>query len=264
MSCRSGVGRLAAWTKRCTAALCAPSSSHLDVEQVGRAVRALLTHVERSGGMGGGLIDDEAPIHVLLATKHFPKKVGKAKACKPVALSLPFPYVSLETSEICLITKDPQREYKDKLAAAGLRAKVIGVSKLKTKYHPYQAKRELRKAHEIFLADARVLPMLPPLLGKTFFTKRRLPVAVDLSKKDLRAELTRAACGTLFRHSGGTSNSVQMGTTAQEQKQLVANIVSGVEQVVSKLPGGWINIQSLQLRTTNSIALPFYNAMPHA
>merc|ERR1712146_130127 len=82
----------------------------------------------------------------------------------------------------------------------------------------------LAKAYEVFLADARVLPMLPPLLGKTFFTKRRSPVAVDLKKKDLRAELTRAVCGALYRHSAGTSNSVQLGTTAQPQAHLVGTL----------------------------------------
>jgi len=207
----------------------AAASSRLDVAQVGRSVRALLTHVAREGGKG--LLDSDAPVHVLLATKHVPKAVGKAKACKPVPLTLPHPYVDLETAEICLITKDPHTEYKDRLAEAGLRATVLGVSSLKKKYHPHQAKRELCKAHEIFLADARVLPMLPPLLGKTFFTKRRLPIAVDLKKTDIRAELTRACGGATYRVTSGNSNSVQLGTTAQEEAELVANIVAGVEQV---------------------------------
>ena len=236
-------------------------SSNLDTEQVENSVRALLTHVARDRG---GLLDDEAPVHVLLATKHMPRAVGKAKACKPVTISLPHPYISLDTADICLITKDPQREYKDKLAAQGLRAKVIGVSKLKKNYHPYEAKRGLLKAHDLFLADARVLPMLPPLLGKSFFEKRRLPVGVDLKKTDLRAELQRAACGAHYRHSTGTSNSVQIGTTSQPASHLVANIVSGLEQLIERLPGKWSNVQALQLRTTNSAALPFYNALPTA
>ena len=209
------------------------------------------------------MLDENAPIHVLLATKAMPKVVGKAKACKPSALKLPHPYVSLDTAEICLITKDPQREYKDRLAAAGLRAKVIGVSKLKKKYQPHEAKRELRNSFEIFLADARILPMLPPLLGKSFFTKRRLPTAVDVTKKDLRAELERAACGATFRHTDGTSNSLQVGTGEQPVEHLVANVVSAVEQIVAKLPGRWQAILNLQLRTTNSVALPFYAALPH-
>jgi hypothetical protein len=35
------------------------------------------------------------------------------------------------------------------------------------------------------------------------------------------------------------------------------------EQAVRLIPGKWSNVQSLSLRTTNSVALPFYNSMPH-
>ena len=191
------------------------------------------------------------------------RAIGKAKASKPVPLGLPHPYMSLETAEICLITKDPQREYKDKLAALGVRAKVIGVSKLKKKHKEYEAKRALLRAYEVFLADARVLPMLPPLLGKGFFVKRKLPVAVDLTKKDLRGELEKGVCSALYRHGAGTSNSMQVGTCVQTPAQLVENVVAAVEQAVRLIPGKWSNVQSLSLRTTNSVALPFYNSMPH-
>ena len=239
----------------------------LDVPQVDRAVRALLSHVQRERGTAktsllDGL-DAEPPVHVLLSTKAMPKAIGKAKASKPVPLGLPHPYMSLETAEICLITKDPQREYKDKLAALGLRAKVIGVSKLKKKHKEYEAKRALLRAYEVFLADARVLPMLPPLLGKGFFVKRKLPVAVDLTKKDLRGELEKGVCSALYRHGAGTSNSMQVGTCVQTPAQLVENVVAAVEQAVRLIPGKWSNVQSLSLRTTNSVALPFYNSMPH-
>ena len=106
--------------------------------------------------------------------------------------------------------------------------------------------------------------MLPPLLGKTFFTKRRLPTPIDLKKKDLRAELQRVAGGTTFRHSAGTSNSFQVGTAAQTVDELTENVLSAVEQVVERLPGKWSNLQALNLRTTNSVALPFYNSLPSA
>ena len=60
---------------------------------------------------------------------------------------------------------------------------MIGLSKLKKKYVPFEAKRELCSAYDLFVADQRVLPMLPPLLGKTFFKKKKLPVSIDLQKK---------------------------------------------------------------------------------
>jgi ribosome biogenesis protein UTP30 len=233
----------------------------LDAAQVARAAQALLTHVQRESS---GLLDDEPPVHVLIATKQMPKAVGKAAACKPIPLKLPHPYLDLDDAEVCLITKDPQREFKDRLAAEGVRAKVIGVSKLKKKYHEYEAKRQLLNGFQVFLADARVLPMLPPLLGKAFFQKKRLPTAVDLKKKALRPELERAACGALFRHATGTSNSVQVGTAGQSVQQLTENIVAVAEQAVQHIHGKWNNVQALSLRTTNSVALPFYSSLPHA
>ena len=44
--------------------------------------------------------------------------------------------------------------------------KVVGVSKLRTKYEAPEAKRQLCSAYDIFLADERVIPSLPKLLGK--------------------------------------------------------------------------------------------------
>lgn len=42
---------------------------------------------------------------------------------------------------------------------------VIGTSKLRTKYESHEAKRNLCKAYDLFLADDRVLPSLPKLIG---------------------------------------------------------------------------------------------------
>lgn len=44
-------------------------------------------------------------------------------------------------------------------------AKVIGVSKLKGKYEPFEAKRQLCNSYDLFVADDRVVPSLPKLIG---------------------------------------------------------------------------------------------------
>lgn len=46
-------------------------------------------------------------------------------------------------------------------------SKVVGVSKLRTKYEAPEAKRQLCSSYDIFLADERVIPSLPKLLGKS-------------------------------------------------------------------------------------------------
>ena len=44
-------------------------------------------------------------------------------------------------------------------------AKVIGLSKLKGKYEPFEAKRQLCNSYDLFVADDRVVPSLPKLIG---------------------------------------------------------------------------------------------------
>ncbi len=75
-------------------------------------------------------------------------------------------------SQVCLFVKDHagegQKEAKkrlQKLEKNGGVAKVIGISKLKTKYESFEAKRQLCALYDLFLADDRVLPMMPKLIG---------------------------------------------------------------------------------------------------
>ena len=78
-------------------------------------------------------------------------------------------------SSICLITKDPQREYKHLIDQHKIKfiSRVLGVEKLKNKFKGYEEKRMLLKENGLFLADERVVPLLPPLLGKKFFAAKK-------------------------------------------------------------------------------------------
>jgi ribosome biogenesis protein UTP30 len=50
---------------------------------------------------------------------------------------------------------------------------VLGVSKLRSNYKTYEARRKLFKSFDLFLADRRVLLLLPALLGKPFYEKKK-------------------------------------------------------------------------------------------
>lgn len=47
------------------------------------------------------------------------------------------------------------------------------MKKLREKYRQFEQKRQLCDSYDLFMADERVLPMLPGLLGKTFFDKKK-------------------------------------------------------------------------------------------
>ena len=88
---------------------------------------------------------------------------------------LSHPLIDPRATSICLITKDPQREYKDLLESSNIKfiSRVIGIRKLKGKFKPYEARRMLLKENGLFLADDRVIPLLPKLLGKAFFNAKK-------------------------------------------------------------------------------------------
>ena len=102
------------------------------------------------------------------------KKIPQSpRADKPVRLPLPHAiYPTDGTAEVCLLVKDHKGEghaaakarVRQEGAAVGV-AKVIGLSKLRTKYESHEAKRKLCASYDLFLADDRVLPSLPKLIG---------------------------------------------------------------------------------------------------
>ncbi len=54
-----------------------------------------------------------------------------------------------------------------------LHVQVIPICKLKTNYKSFEAKRRLCSNYDIFLADKRLYQVLPRLLGKKFFDKKK-------------------------------------------------------------------------------------------
>jgi len=85
------------------------------------------------------------------------------------------PLVDPRISAVCLITKDPQREYKALLESHGIKfiSRVIGITKLKGKFKPFEARRMLLKENGMFLADERIIPLLPGLLGSKWFEAKK-------------------------------------------------------------------------------------------
>lgn len=145
----------------------------LQQEQVEKAVTALLKHEANKAAKNAGgkesLLSDDSVISLLVGMKDFPKKT------RSKAYMITLPHSLHENSEICLIVKDPQRAIKQRLEKDPIDGvvKVIGLSKLRKNYKTYEAKRNLCDGYDLFLADRGVLPMLPRLLGKTFFTKKK-------------------------------------------------------------------------------------------
>lgn len=166
------------------------------------------------------------------------------------------------------------KEAKARLAAGeacGV-AKVIGLSKLKTNFVPHEAKRRLCASYDLFLADERILPLLPPLLGKTFFKKKKHPIPVDLEgpKRDWAAAIRRATAATYLYLGDGACSAVRVGRSGQAAEAVAANAAAAAAAVAALFSGkegqkdGWASIRALYLKTNASVALPIYTSLPLA
>lgn len=156
-------------------------------------------------------------------------------------------------------TGEGHKESKAKVKAEKIPgiAKVIGISKLKTKYESHEAKRQLCDSYDLFLADDRIIPSLPKLIGKSFFKKKKLPIPVKLSGKDWASQV-RKACDATYMHVKGSSITIRVAKASQTEFECVENVVSAIKEVSGKVPGKFKAIKSLFLKSLTSAALPIY------
>jgi ribosome biogenesis protein UTP30 len=240
-------------------------------EQVGKAVNSLLKFVGQQAAASTELLADEGDelVYLQLSLKKAP---APAKAAhKPIAIKLPHPLYTPEGASICLFVKDGKggeghAAAKKRLASMPANAgitKVVGLSKLRTKFESHEAKRALCAAHDLFLADDRVLPSLPKLIGKAFFKKRKQPIPVDLRTKDWPGQVAKACGCTYMLPPAGTCVSVRVGRSSQTAAQIGANVAAALKGVVGHVPKGWANVQGVFLKAAESVALPVYQALPN-
>ncbi|CCJ28373.1 unnamed protein product [Pneumocystis jirovecii] len=201
-------------------------------------------------------------VWVILTTKTF---IVDKKRLKPSKIVLKHPIISPD-SECCLIVKDPQRFYKDLVVSAKLSTrvtKVVGVSKLRKKFKSYEQRRVLRDSYDLFLADDRVIPLLPKLLGKVFYEKKRQPIPIDLATKStpehLLKEVEKAYSSTYLHLSPGTCTSIKCGAICQTPEQIAENIQIITTTLAEKfVKDKWKGIRGFHIKTNESIALPIW------
>ncbi|GJJ15619.1 hypothetical protein Clacol_009897 [Clathrus columnatus] len=241
---------------------------HVSADQSKKAVVALMKYTRSK-------LEKEAETELLPANEQHVwlvlavKKMQPLKKLKPHKIPLKYPLVDPRNTAVCLITKDPQREYKDLLEAHNIKfiSRVVGVQKLKGKFKGFDARRLLLRENGLFLADDRVIPLLPGLLGKLWFKAKKQPIPVSLTKKELKAELENAISSTYMHQNQGTCTSIKIATLSHDDNQIFDNIKVALPAIVARINGGWDNVQSLHIKTSNSVSLPIWtcplgNAQP--
>jgi ribosome biogenesis protein UTP30 len=148
--------------------------SHVSAKQCTRAVHALHSYAlkkQKEQEENELLPSNEQYVWLQITVK----RMHPEHKIKPFKIPLKHPLIDPRVTPICLITKDPQREYKDLLESHKIKfiSRVVGITKLKGKFKSYEARRMLLKENGMFLADERVIPLLPGLLGKKWFDAKK-------------------------------------------------------------------------------------------
>lgn len=230
------------------------------------AVKALLKWKESQSAIRKAqLLPQDDFIYLNLTLEKIPQK----PRTKPFKILLPHPLYDPSSSELCLIIDDRHTSNLTKQTAKKIIksqniaiSKVLKLSKLKTDYKPFEAKRKLCDSYDLFLVDRRIVHLLPKLVGSSFFKKKKLPLSLDLTHKNWKEQIERAAgCGLLYVRTG-TCCVMKVAKVSMELEEIVENVVAAIKGVVDLVPKKWRGVRSLQLKFSDSLALPVYQALP--
>jgi len=178
--------------------------------------------------------------------------------------TLPHGWVEPDAN-ILLIVKDLKKDnkhdheetllhYQDMVRKANIPAniEVMPHRQLRMEYREWEVKADLVKRIDRVLVDKKIMNMVPRQLGKPFYSKKKIPIAVDVRKEDLKEEIMRGIKSTLLPiNNHGTCTSVAVGRTNQTEEMLIQNIESVIKRIRGKYPGGWKNIRSVALMSNN-------------
>lgn len=218
------------------------------------------------------------------------------KRLKPRKVLLPHSLHTSPNTSICIITPEPQRQFKDAIAHPSFPTtlskritKVISIKKLEAKYRSFESRRQLRDSYDLFLADDRIITYLAKFLGKTFYNttaKRPIPVSLEASKPKerknaalpstkvrkelsdtksiaapplLAKEIERTLSTAQINLSPSITTAVRVGLESYTPEQLAANIEAVMESLAGKLVG-WKNVRAVHVKGPNTMALPIWLA----
>lgn len=242
--------------------------SRVSDETVKKAVDSLLRWVKsKTKHQKPQLLEHDELLYLDVTLKRIPDSTRVNHYKIPVPHPL-FRFVGGQ--EICLIIDDRVKGLNAEIAQNKVKeeglpiSKVLKYSKLKTDYKPFDAKIKLCDSFDLFLVDKSVVPLLPRLLGKSFFKKKKPPIPVDLTHKQWRGQI-ESACGSAFLYVGkGTCSAVKVARVSQTRNEIVENVVAVIDGLASVIPRKWKNIRSLHLKSLESLALPLYQSIIEA
>ncbi|KAL5578618.1 hypothetical protein UlMin_011060 [Ulmus minor] len=203
-----------------------------DPKTVQRAVVALLKW-NNSKSQKAQLLEEDESLLLNLTLKKIPAK-NRINAYK---IPLPHPLHA-------------QIEAMKKINSEGIPvSNVLNLSNLKSHYLPFEAKRKLFDSHDVFLADKRI-------------KKEKIPVPVDLTRKNWKEQIDKACASAMLFLRTGTCCVVKVARLSISEEEILENVMAAINGIAEIVPSKWGNVRSFHLKLSESLALPVYKALP--
>ncbi|EOA23318.1 hypothetical protein CARUB_v10019195mg [Capsella rubella] len=246
----------------------ASQTSRVSPKTVGSAVEGLVKwRAEKSKTEKAQLLEQEEFVYLVVTLKKIPQ-TSRTNAHR---IPLPHPLInpSEDSPELCLIIDDrlksglTKADAMKKIKSEDIPiTKLLKLSKLKSDYKAFEAKRKLCDSYDMFFADRRILHLLPRLIGKKFFARKKIPVAIDLKHKNWKEQIEKACGSAMFFMRTGTCSVIKVGKLSMKSSEIAENVMQTLNGVVELLPNKWKYIRSLHLKLSESLPLPIYQSVP--
>ena len=238
------------------------------------AIDALLQHVhayekaKKQKLSIPGVSKEGQTVFLQIGLRGMPEQALKTFKGRPIVL--PHPFRKLEGTSVCMLVKDKAEAKKwlgDDYEKHGIQ-KIISLEQLRKVYNSFQSRRELADMYDVFVADDRIVCMLPKALGKAFYVGAKRPLPIRLAQNEkLNGSVTtkiEKALRSAYFYLSGVSTSIRIGVSTQTADELMENAAEVLEKAVEHIPGKWKGVQAVFLKSEKSAALPIYERLAPA
>mmetsp|Transcript_42261 Transcript_42261/g.122154 ORF Transcript_42261/g.122154 Transcript_42261/m.122154 type:complete len:398 (+) Transcript_42261:47-1240(+) len=221
-----------------------------------KAIRALQQVVKKRSATTNQLFDSNSETMTLLFNL---AQIPEKKKMTPVMIPLPHPLYN-EKSEVCFLSPNPQKKYKDVLIRQspipGV-TKVISIEKLGKNYKTPALKRALADSYDLFLCDTSVVNVMKKLLGTVFFDKKhKVPIPVRFVASNPRPNFEKAMKGTPLRLPKGSCVGVKFGRISMSEEELVKNAIAVIRGALDNIKDN--PVMTISVMATDAPALPVW------
>jgi hypothetical protein len=140
--------------------------------------------------------------------------------------------------------------------------KIMTVSQLKQDYNTHNLRSKLCNLYDIFLVESEISEHVYSILGKNFIVKRKRPLQISTNKTDvLKITIEKAIKKISFKlNSNSNMSCIDIGTIKMDNVKIADNVMTTIEQLKEKWPGGWKNINRLFLKPMrqSKVSIPIF------